>query len=38
VKGQGFQKTWYVVSSTGALVKHAVAASDSTTTKKSAWG
>jgi predicted lipoprotein with Yx(FWY)xxD motif len=40
--GQGFQKTWYVVSATGALVKHAVAASGSggtTTTKSgSAWG
>jgi len=38
--GQGFQKTWYVVSATGALVKHAVSGSGtgSTTTKKSAWG
>ena len=40
--GQGFQKTWYVVSATGALVKNAVKASGSggTTTKKSgsAWG
>jgi predicted lipoprotein with Yx(FWY)xxD motif len=39
--GQGFEKTWYVVSATGALVKHAVAASGSggtTTKKKSAWG
>ena len=38
VNGQGFQKTWYVVSATGALVKHAVATTGSTTTKKSAWG
>lgn len=38
VNGQGFQKTWYVVSAKGALVKHAVATSTSTTTKKSAWG
>ena len=38
--GQGFEKTWYVVNATGALVKHAVKASGSggTTTKKSAWG
>ena len=39
--GQGFEKTWYVVSATGALVKHAVKASGSggtTTKKKSAWG
>ena len=39
--GQGFEKTWYVVNATGALVKHAVKASGSagtTTKKKSAWG
>jgi predicted lipoprotein with Yx(FWY)xxD motif len=38
--GQGFEKTWYVVSATGALVKHAAKTSGSpgTTTKKSAWG
>lgn len=41
VSGQGFQKTWYVVSSTGALVKNAAKSSSSTPPppkKKSAWG
>jgi predicted lipoprotein with Yx(FWY)xxD motif len=44
VKGQGFDKIWYVVNAKGALVKHAVAASTTTgsssptTTSKSAWG
>lgn len=39
VNGQGVQKTWYVVSAKGALVKHAVAAAAKTTTKSgSAWG
>jgi predicted lipoprotein with Yx(FWY)xxD motif len=37
--GQGFQNQWYVVSPTGALVKHAVAAPPGqTTTAKKAWG
>jgi len=36
--GQGFEKTWYVVGTTGALVKSAVSSSGGTTTKKSAWG
>ena len=36
--GQGFEKTWYVVATTGALVKGAVSSSGGTTTKKSAWG
>jgi predicted lipoprotein with Yx(FWY)xxD motif len=30
--GQGFESKWYVVSSTGALVKHAAAAAAATTT------
>ena len=40
VNGEGKDKTWYVVSSKGDLVKKAVASSGSgtTTTKKSAWG
>ncbi len=38
VKGQGFEKTWYVVSAKGALVKHGVAAAKTTSTSKSAWG
>jgi predicted lipoprotein with Yx(FWY)xxD motif len=41
VNGQGFQAKWYVVSSNGALVKHAVSAA-ATTTKSTgggnAWG
>jgi predicted lipoprotein with Yx(FWY)xxD motif len=36
--GEGFQKTWYVVSATGGLVKTTVKSSGGTTTKKSAWG
>jgi predicted lipoprotein with Yx(FWY)xxD motif len=37
--GQGFQSKWYVVSTGGAMVKHAVAASGGqTTTAKKAWG
>jgi len=36
--GQGFEKKWYVVGTTGALVKSAVSSSGGTTTKKSAWG
>ena len=36
--GQGFEKSWYVVGTTGALVKSAVSSSGGTTTKKSAWG
>jgi predicted lipoprotein with Yx(FWY)xxD motif len=31
VKGQGFEKTWYVVNTKGALVKHAVEAMTTTT-------
>ena len=31
-KGQGFQKQWYVVSSKGAFVKHAVSGGTTTTT------
>jgi predicted lipoprotein with Yx(FWY)xxD motif len=40
VKGEGFQKTWYVVSAKGALVKSAVAggAKTTSTSTKSAWG
>jgi predicted lipoprotein with Yx(FWY)xxD motif len=43
VKGQGFEKTWYVVNAKGALVKHAVAGSPApapTTTSGggSTWG
>jgi predicted lipoprotein with Yx(FWY)xxD motif len=43
VNGQGFQKTWYVVNTKGALVKHAVSgpvppASGTTTTGGSTWG
>ena len=41
VKGQGFEKTWYVVSAKGALVTHAVAATKTTSTSSgggSAWG
>jgi predicted lipoprotein with Yx(FWY)xxD motif len=49
VNGQGFEKTWYVVNTNGALVKHAVSAGSSpapapgtgygtTTTSGSAWG
>jgi len=37
--GQGFEKSWYVVSTTGALVKARVKTTGTTTsTKKSAWG
>ena len=38
--GEGFQKTWYVVSATGAMVKHAAASGSGGTTTKSgnAWG
>jgi predicted lipoprotein with Yx(FWY)xxD motif len=37
--GQGFDKTWYVVGSNGAMVKHAVTTAATTTKKKtSAWG
>ena len=36
--GEGFEKTWYVVSATGGLVKTTVKSSGGTTTKKSAWG
>jgi predicted lipoprotein with Yx(FWY)xxD motif len=37
--GEGFQKTWYVVSATGGLVKTTVKSSGgTTTTTKSAWG
>ncbi len=36
--GQGFQNHWYVVSATGAMVKHAVAAPPGQTTTKKAWG
>ena len=35
--GQGFEKSWYVVATSGALVKGAVS-TGGTTTKKSAWG
>lgn len=43
VKGQGFEKTWYVVNAKGAFVKHAVAGSTTpapTTTSGggSSWG
>ncbi len=40
VKGQGFEKTWYVVSAKGALVKSAVAADqdDLDVVGGSAWG
>jgi predicted lipoprotein with Yx(FWY)xxD motif len=39
VKGQGFQKIWYVVSAKGALVKQAVAATKTTSSSSgSAWG
>lgn len=47
VNGQGFEKTWYVVNTKGALVKHAVNQSTSnpspspsptTTSSGSAWG
>jgi predicted lipoprotein with Yx(FWY)xxD motif len=39
VKGEGFQKKWYVVSPKGALVMHAAATASTTTTKKKgAWG
>lgn len=38
-KGQAFEKEWYVVSTSGALVKHAVAAPAPTTTSGgTAWG
>lgn len=39
-KGQGFEKTWYVVNGKGAFVKHAVAAAApaKSTSTKSAWG
>ena len=39
VKGQGFEKTWYVVSAKGALVKHAVAPAKTTSTSSggAAW-
>jgi len=42
-KGQGFQKQWYVVSSTGAFVKHAVSGGATTTPSTSTssgggWG
>ena len=37
--GQGFQKSWYVVSTTGALVKAQVKTTGTTTSKKkSGWG
>lgn len=41
--GEGFEKTWYVVNTKGALVKHAVSSpappsSGTTTTSGSAWG
>jgi len=42
--GEGFMKTWYVVSATGALVKKAVAGTNTTTTAPAtttsgaAWG
>lgn len=41
ITGQGFQKTWYVVNASGAMVKHAVAGGGTpppTTTGGSAWG
>lgn len=46
VKGQGFDSKWYVVNTSGALVKHAMRttptkttpASGSTTTSGSTWG
>lgn len=43
VKGQGFQKTWYVVSAKGALVKQGAAAAPApapttSTSSGSAWG
>jgi predicted lipoprotein with Yx(FWY)xxD motif len=38
VKGQGFEKTWYVVSAKGALVTHAVAAKKSGGGGGAAWG
>jgi len=41
VKGQGFAKTWYVVSAKGALVKQAAVPAPTTSTSKSsgsAWG
>jgi predicted lipoprotein with Yx(FWY)xxD motif len=39
IGGEGFLHSWYVVSATGAMVKHAVATSGGqTTTAKSAWG
>ena len=43
VNGEGFQKTWYVVNTKGALVKQAVSSpappsSGTTTTSGSAWG
>ena len=40
VKGQGFEKTWYLVSAKGALVKSAVAPAKTTSTSSSgsAWG
>ncbi len=47
VNGQGFEKTWYVVNTKGALVKHAVnqsasnpspSPSPTTTSSGSAWG
>jgi predicted lipoprotein with Yx(FWY)xxD motif len=41
-KGQGFGGKWYVVNTKGALVKHTISSSStssgSTTTSKSAWG
>ena len=43
-KGQGFEKEWYVVNTSGALVKHAVATPPPTTTTATttssgpAWG
>jgi predicted lipoprotein with Yx(FWY)xxD motif len=38
-KGQGFQASWYVVNTKGALVKHALSTSTgTTTTTKKAWG
>jgi predicted lipoprotein with Yx(FWY)xxD motif len=42
-KGQGFEKTWYVVNTSGALVKKAGSSTVSqttpaTTTSKDAWG
>jgi len=37
--GQGFEKSWYVVGTTGALVKAPVKTTGTTTAKKkSAWG